>query len=297
MPAPLPPDALVYANGDFRPASDAAAAYTLEERGVLMADGVYEVVRYDHHKPFALQPHADRLASSLDGIDLQGIDANEVAELSNELVKRNNFPHCKVYWQVTRGNAGPRDFLIPSTEDVTPNITLIAYPTQKAERNAVPTSGKAIIVEDCRWTKCWIKSLMLLPASLAKTTAHNAGAVEAIFEREKPGTNDIHITEGSSTNVFIVRDGQLQTHPNDGWVLGGITRDTLIATATQQLDLPFAEATFTADELKAADEVFVCSTTQLNPITSVQGTPIGNGQPGPITNALHEAYIDQVLAG
>ncbi len=296
MPAPLPPDTIVYAHGDFRPL--AQASYALEERGVLFADGVYEVVRYDRGKPFALKPHADRLANSLDGIDLPGLDADEVADLSNELVKRAGHDHCKVYWQVTRGDLGPRDFLIQTPTDFKPNLTLIAYPTPPLQRDAtaLPPSGGAIIVEDCRWTKCWIKSLMLQPASLAKTAAHKAGAVEAIFEREKPGTTESHITEGSSTNVFIVRDGQLLTHPNDGWVLPGITRDVLLDAAQNELGLPFAEQTFTAADLKAADEVFVCSTTQLTAITSVHGQPIGDGQPGPITTAVNKAYTERILA-
>ncbi|MEM8783677.1 MAG: aminotransferase class IV [Planctomycetota bacterium] len=294
MPPALPPDAVVYFNGAFRPAAD--ARFALEERGVLFADGVYEVVRYDAGRPFAMQPHVDRLARSLDGIDLQGVDAQALAGLSDELMDRNGLADAKVYWQVTRGDAGPRDFFIPAREELTPNVVLIAYPAAPVDRNNDPKPGSGHIVEDCRWTKCWIKSLMLLPASLAKTAARRNGAVEAIFERHKPGYDESHITEGGSTNVFVVRDGELHTHPNDGWVLPGITRDVLLETAQRDLGLAVREQTFTAADMLAADEVFVCSTTQLNPLTSIDGTPIGDGKSHPLTTKLHHAYLDRIFA-
>ncbi|MEM1444713.1 MAG: aminotransferase class IV [Planctomycetota bacterium] len=294
MPTPLPADAVVYFDGQFRPAAE--ARFALEERGVLFADGVYEVVRYDQGRPFAMQPHVDRLANSLQGIDLPGVDAQQFATLSDELMERNGLQDAKVYWQVTRGDAGPRDFFIPEQEHLRPNAVLIAYPAPPVDRKAPPTSGAGHVVEDCRWTKCWIKSLMLMPASLAKTAAKRNGAIEAIFERHKPGLDERHITEGGSTNVFIVRDGELHTHPNDGWVLPGITRDVLLEAATQDLGLTVREQAFTRAEMLAADEAFVCSTTQLNPLTSIDGTPIGDGKSHPLTTKLHHAYLDRIFA-
>ncbi|MEM7576690.1 MAG: aminotransferase class IV [Planctomycetota bacterium] len=297
MPSPLPPDATVFFDGQFCKATD--ARFALEERGVLFADGVYEVVRYDAGRPFAMQPHVDRLANSLKGIDLRGVDAQQFATLSDELMDRNGLNDAKVYWQVTRGDAGPRDFLIPQPPEAetSPNLVLIAYPATPVDRAGDPISGAGHVVEDCRWTKCWIKSLMLLPASLAKTAAKQHGALEAIFERQKPGLEESHITEGGSTNVFIVRDGELHTHPNDGWVLPGITRDVLLDAAQQDLGLTVREQTFTRAEMLAADEVFVCSTTQLNPLTSIDGTPIGDGQSHPLTTKLHHAYLDRIFRG
>ncbi|MEM9751854.1 MAG: aminotransferase class IV [Planctomycetota bacterium] len=294
MPTALSPDAIVYFDGAFRPAAE--ARYALEERGVLFADGVYEVVRYDQGRPFAMQPHIDRLARSLDGIDLEGVDAQTFDGLSGELMDRSGLTDAKVYWQVTRGDAGPRDFFIPPADQLEPNVMLVAYPAPPVDRKKAPASGAGHVVEDCRWTKCWIKSLMLLPASLAKTAAKRQGAIEAIFERKKPGLTESHITEGGSTNVFIVRGGELHTHPNDGWVLPGITRDVLLEAAVQDLGLTVREQTFTAAEMLAADEVFVCSTTQLNPLTSIDGTPIGDGKSHPLTSKLHHAYIDRIFA-
>lgn len=281
----------------------------VQERGTLFADGVYEVVRFDGGRAFAMQPHVDRLARSLEGIELAGVDANRFAGWSHELLECNKLTDAKVYWQVSRG-AATRDFLIP--DSVTPTITLIAYPAEPIQRDAPLKAGRGLIVDDCRWTNCWIKSLMLLPASLAKTRAHRAGAVEAIFERAKPGGSgsgpgDVsgdggkHITEGSATNVFIIKDGALLTHPDDGWILGGITRDTLLGLAKKLGIKAHDDQPFTRQDLLAADEAFVCSTTQLVAITSILGgvdaspTPIADGQPGPVTQQLHEAYLDAIL--
>lgn len=276
--------------------NEADARLAVQERGVMFGDGVYEVVRYDRGRAFAMQAHVDRLARSLAGIELPGVDVSVFADGSQQLIERNGLTDAKVYWQVTRGPA-TRDFLIPSREHVEPTVSMIAYPTPPIDHEASLAEGSGHLVEDCRWTKCWIKSLMLLPASLAKTAAVHAGAVEAIFERAKPGNTEKHITEGASTNVFIVRDGELATHPDDGWVLGGITRDTLLGLA-KQLGIPArTDRPFTRADMLAADEVFVCSTTQVTAITSFPDATIADGRPGRITQQLHDAYRDEVLKG
>ena len=269
-----------------------AAALSVQDRGVLFADGVYEVVRYDCGRAFAIQAHVERMTRSLGGIELAGVDAAAFAGWSEELMRRNGLRDAKVYWQATRGPAA-RDFVLPADAD--PTVTLIAYPMPPLDRAAPLEAGSAVVVEDCRWTRCWIKSLMLLPASLAKTRAKQAGAAEAIFERAKPGSDARHITEGASTNVFIVRGGVLQTHPDDGWILGGITRRTLLRLAEHLGIATDAEQAFTRQQLHGADEVFVCSTTQLTAITTVDGRPIGKGRPGPVTRRLHGAYRRAIL--
>lgn len=284
---------IVFYQGEF--VDESVARYALQDRGTLFADGVYEVVRFDRGRAFAMQAHVDRLARSLAGIELEGVDASAFAEWSEELMRRNGLTDAKVYWQVTRGPAA-RDFAMPAPENTEPTVTLIAYPTASISHQTTLVGGPGHVVEDCRWTKCWIKSLMLLPASLAKTAAVKAGAVEAIFERAKPGVDVKHMTEGASTNLFIIRDGELFTHPDDGWVLGGITRDELLRLAGE-LGIPARDdQPFTRDQMLAADEAFVCSTTQVTAITSLADTPIANGQPGPITQQLHDAYLEAILS-
>ncbi|MEM6460178.1 MAG: aminotransferase class IV, partial [Planctomycetota bacterium] len=280
---------IVFHHGGF--VSHDTAGYGLQDRGVLFADGVYEVVRYDRGRPFAMRAHVDRLRRSLDGIGLSEVDAEPFAAWSDELMRRNGLTDGKVYWQVTRGEAA-RDFVSPA--DPKPTVTLIAYPGQPIAADAPLAEGSAHLVDDCRWTRCHIKSLMLLPASRAKTEAVRRGAAEAVFERAKPGTADRHITEGASTNVFVVAEGVLRTHPDDGWVLGGVTRREVLDLANA-LGIPTDDSRpFTRADLLAADEAFVCSTTQLTAVTSVTawddetprvigpGTPGMPGTPGPV---------------
>ncbi len=285
----MTPSDIVYHDGNFIPRSQATLG--VQDRGVLFADGVYEVVRYDRGRPFAMGPHVQRLRNSLAGIELPGVDAEEVGALSDELVKRNGLEDGKVYWQVTRGPQ-TRDFVMPDAP--TPSVTLIAYPAEPLTSESPLAAGSAIVADDCRWTCCGVKSLLLLPASLAKTRARKQGAVEAIFERAKPGGTDRHITEGSSTNLFIIRGNTLHTHPLDGWVLPGVTRQILIELAASH-GWQTREQPFTREAMLGADEVFVCSTTQLTAITSIDGRAISSGAPGPVTDQLHAAYRDMIL--
>jgi D-alanine transaminase len=286
----MPPAPIVHHQGRFLDHAD--ASFLIEDRGVLFADGVYEVVRFDRGRGFAIEEHVQRLDRSLDGIGLTGVEASALADLSMELMHRNGLTDAKVYWQVTRGPA-TRDFVQPATP--APTVTLMAYPLPPLAPNAEPGEGSAIVVDDCRWTRCHIKSLMLLPASQAKTAAADAGAVEAIFERAKPGAPDRHITEGASTNVFIVEDATLRTHPDDGWVLGGITRKVILRLARSMGLMVNDTEPFTRERFLAADEVFVCSTTQLTAITGIEGQRIGSGGIGQVTRRLHAAYRDEIL--
>ena len=286
----MPPARIVYHHGQFLAYDQ--AKLDLDDRGVLFADGVYEVVRYDAGRPFALGPHLRRLQSSLEGIELTGFDLEDFAARSAELLERNQLTNAKVYWQITRGPA-PRDFVRPATPS--PTQTLIAFPMKPLAADAQPAVGSAIVVDDCRWTRCWIKSLMLLPASLAKSQADARGATEAIFRRAKPSVTDRHITEGASSNVFIVQQGKLRTHPADQWILRGITRDAVIALA-RQLDIDVDDTTpFGEAALRSADEAFACSTTQFTALTHIDDQPIGEAKPGPLTLRLHAAYRDAIL--
>ena len=286
---------IVYADGGFREKAD--AGYAIEERGVLFADGVYEVVRYDRGRAFEMNAHLRRLRESLAGIGLAWPGVTAAAVLSDELVRRNNLADARVYWQVTRSAAGgaqPRSFVHP--EPAAPSVTMIAYPAEPLDPDAPVAAGDAVVVPDVRWHRCGIKSLMLLPASMARTEAKRRGAVEALFEREKPGAAGTHVTEGSSTNAFAVIGGRLRTHPADGWVLAGVTRAVVLEEA-RSAGVPVEEAAFTRAELLGASEAFVCSTTQVTALTSVDGQPIGGGAMGRLTRTLAAAYVARLLGG
>ncbi len=269
----------VYLNGEFLPREDAKLG--ADERGVHFADGVYEVVRYFSGKAFTMNEHLDRLRRSLDGIDLP-YDAPEIAAVSDELVRRNGLTDARVYWQVTRGVA-PRDHVI--ADDLQPTVYLSAEEARPLAADEPLPTITAITTLDDRWHNCWIKSLMLLPNTLAKTRAAKAGAGEALFVR------DGRITEGASTNCFAVFDGELYTHPADRFILEGITRNVVIALA-DELDIAVHEQAFTAADLPGADEIFVTGTgTLLASITAADGKLVANGRAGAVTQRLWAAFV------
>ncbi|MFI4859994.1 MAG: aminotransferase class IV [Phycisphaerales bacterium JB063] len=276
------PEPVVYLNGEFLPKPD--ATLSVDERGVLFADGVYEVVRYFHGQPFTLEQHTDRLARSLDGIDLC-FDARSLGGISDQLVARNALQEARVYWQVSRGAATRSHIIDPATA---PTVYLTAEPAEPLLPDAPLPTITAITVPDDRWTNCWIKSLMLVPNTLAKTKAHTKGAGEAIFIR------DGRVTEGSSTNCFAVFDGELYTHPADRYILEGITRNVVIDLA-RRLGIPVHEQAFSAIDLPAADACFITGTgTLLAAITAIDGNAIGDGTTNAITRRLWTAFKDEV---
>jgi D-alanine transaminase len=272
----------VYLNGHFLHRTH--ATLSVDERGVQFADGVYEVVRYFNGKAFTMVEHLDRLKRSLDGIELR-CDADAVASISDELVHRNGLAEARVYWQITRGSA-PRNHVIDET--LTPTIYLSAEEAPRLVAEDPIPSISVITTLDDRWHNCWIKSLMLLPNSLAKTRAAKAGADEALFVR------DGRVTEGASTNCFAVFDGELYTHPADRFILEGITRNIVIALA-KELDIPLHEQAFSSADLPGADEVFITGTgTLLAAVTTIDGNALGDGQAGPITKQLWDAFTKRV---
>ncbi len=291
-----PPADIVYLNGQMLPYGE--ASLPIEDRGTLFGDGVYEVVRYYAGRPFAMDQHVSRLRRSLEAIGIDPLLTDDLPQASDALLAANGLADAKLYWQITRGPA-TRSHLMPSEPG--PSVLMIAYALHRLDPEAEPGEMSAITVPDTRWTECWIKSLMLLPNSLAKTKANQAGCEEAIFVREKTdsesGRSGVakHVTEGSSTNVFAVIDGVLRTHPADRWILGGVTRDALLKLAAE-LEIPVQETAFTPDALHSAAEVFACSTTtELIAITQIDGQGIGDGRVGPISKHLHRAFVKQIL--
>ncbi len=252
----------------------------MEDRGYQFGDGIYEVVRVYHGASFKMDEHLTRLARSAKEIRLTlPMSLGEIKEKIVELIKRNNLKDGIVYFQVTRGTA-PRIHQFPSNT----TSVLTAY-TKEMERpmKDLLHGAKVVTTEDIRWLRCDIKSLNLLGNVLAKQYAVENNAKEAIQIR-----GDI-VTEGSSSNFFIVKDGSLLTHPANHFILKGITRDVVEVLATE-LGLPFVEKEFKLEDVYQADEAFLSgSTTEITPVTQVNDHKISE-QPGPITKKLQEAF-------
>ncbi|MCG8510130.1 MAG: aminotransferase class IV [Rhodospirillales bacterium] len=272
---------MIYINGQF--VERDAAYIPVEERGFMFGEGVYEVTFYHAGRAFRMAEHVQRLERSLGAIGLPVTDTVRcLPQVSDELVAKQSLEHATVYWQVTRGSM-PRVFEYDAAVD--PNVIAIAYPAPPPAHDT-PPAARAILTEDRRWRDCWIKTTMLLPNIMAYNEAKARGCDAAILVR------DSIVTEATSANAFIARDGKLFTHPADRGILRGITRQAIFELAPQA-GIDIIESTFSVDELFTANEVFICgTTTHVTAITQIDGQSIAGGQSGPLTQRMHRALMD-----
>jgi D-alanine transaminase len=200
-----------------------------------------------------------------------------------ELVRQNQLIEGIIYLQITRG-AGIRDFAFPA--QVKPTVFAYCSEMKIVNHEQLKTGVKVITVPDLRWLRRDIKSVSMLPQVLAKQKARSAGAFEAWQVEEG------HITEGSSTSAFIVRDRVLYTHPQNQRILPGTVRKNILKIWRDDLKLEIRETAFTPDEAKAADEAFLTSaSTFVLSVVEIDGHQIGNGQPGELATRLRELYL------
>ncbi len=272
---------IAYVNGEF---SDLAEArVSVEDRGFQFADGVYEVIVAPGGRPFRLEQHLGRLKRSTDGIDLAVDYASlDLPGVIAEGIRRCGFKDVMVYIQITRGVA-PRGHEFP--RDVTPTVvaTFKARPVYDPELRRRGVSLKTF--PDIRWARCSIKSIALLPNVLVKHETGREGYYDAIFV-----DSEGMVRETTRTNIFIVTGGTLRTPPLSEHILHGVTRNYVLECARAS-GVACAEEDFSAATLLAADEAFISSTTaDIIPVTRVDDQPIGNGQPGPITQRLYACF-------
>lgn len=262
------------------------AKVDIEDRGYQFGDGVYEVIRVYNGKMFTVNEHLQRFVKSADSIGITlPYTAKEIAEMLEELLKKNNLKLGNIYMQITRGTA-PRNHLFPPA-NVPP--TLVAY-TIKADRpmEKLEKGVKTILTEDIRWLRCDIKSLNLLGNLLAKQKATEAGCYEAIQHRGQD------VTEGSSSNIYIVKNGVVITHESNHLILKGITKDVILGMCGKN-NIPVEERTFSVDELGDADEVFLSSTTsEVMPVIEINGTKVASGVPGSVTKKLQTFFEQEI---
>jgi D-alanine transaminase len=278
------PDPTIYLNGEF--VLKNTATMSVDERGMLFGDGVYEVLRFYAGRPLAMELHLQRMSQSLSRIELAPPgDFDRLPQIAGDLLEKNSLCDAKIYWQITRG-AAPRNPVYP--REAPPTVLVLASPIASLDAGAAVPTLSAVLAPDERWANCWIKSLMLLPNVLAANVAHRAGCESAILHR------DGRVTEATNANVMIVRNGELWTHPADRWVLNGVTRQLVLQLACEA-GLPVREETYDTDRLLAADEVLLTGTTiQVTAVTQVDGQPIGAGVPGPATARLHDALNQHI---
>jgi D-alanine transaminase len=272
--------ALVYLNGEIVDERD--AKISVNDRGFVFADGIYEVIRVFGGKPFEFERHLDRLDRSAAAIRLTlDPSAEEIGQIAEDLLVREGAGEASIYIQVTRGEA-PRSHAIPRSAAPT---TLVAIrPPLAPASELLKTGGAAITVPDDRWARCDVKVIGLTANVLARSRAVDAGAYEAIFVR------DGYVTDAASCNVFAVFGTTLMTAPCSNYILWGITREVVLELARED-GIEALEATFRAEQLSDADEMFVTGTSSgIVPIVTLDGATIGNGRVGPVTRRLMELY-------
>ncbi|GGB01352.1 D-amino-acid transaminase [Agarivorans gilvus] len=274
---------IVYINGEYVPESEAKVS--IFDRGFLFSDAVYEVTAVLDGKLIDNAGHLARLERSCAELELTlPVSGDQLTEIQRELIKRNGLTEGGIYLQLSRGNAGDRDFAFP--ENTAPTLVLFSQARALIDCPKAAKGMKVISIPDIRWKRRDIKTVGLLAPCLAKQAALAAGASDAWLIEEG------YVTEGSSNNAYIVTEqGKIITRPLSNDILHGITRASLLQLA-EDAQLEVEERNFTIEEAYAAKEAFVSSaTTFVWPVIEIDGQAIGEGKPGPIAQKLREIYI------
>jgi D-alanine transaminase len=281
---------LVYLNGQFM--RDEAATISVLDRGFIFGDGVYEVWRVVRGRLFESDRHLRRLQHGLSELRITPpplANADELARIAKRLLGENQLEQgeATLYVEITRG-AAPRAHAFPPAATA-PTVFAMAKPLT-LPHDVRATGAKAITAPDVRWLRCDIKTVQLLPNVMAKQQAVERGALEAIFIR------DGVVTEGSHTNVFGVLDGELRTHPQNQFVLPGVTRDVVLEVAAA-CGIKVKHEPMREKDLDRVTELFLSgTTTDVMPVVKLDDRTIGTGAPGPIARRLYDGLRERLDA-
>jgi D-alanine transaminase len=279
---------IAYVAGQYLPHRQAAVH--IEDRGYQFGDGVYEVIAVVGGHLVDEAPHLTRLHRSLTELRIPAPMSDAALKLViREVIRRNGVDNGIVYLQVTRG-AAPREHAFPKAAKP------VLVVTSRRSRSPDPRLGRegiaVITIPDIRWSRCDIKSVALVPNVLGKQQAREAGAYEA-WQVDHEG----QVTEGTSTNAWIVtQDGSVVTRAADNAILNGVTRGAVLEIMRLE-GYRLDERPFSVTEARAAREAFLTSTTaDLLPVVRIDGNPVADGKPGPLSRKLREAYLTHAAA-
>jgi len=277
----------VFVNGEYLPETE--GKISIFDRGFLFADGVYEVCAVINGRLVDYDAHMERLGRSLKELRMGWpCTREEIDAMHKELIRRNDLREGIIYMQVTRG-AADRAFNFPKAETKPTLIAFTQVMNLVSNPNAV-TGIKVVTTPDLRWSRRDIKTVMLLAPVLGKQAAYEQGAQEGWM------VENGHVTEGTSSNAYIVKDGKVITRHLSNEILAGCTRRALMRLASEE-GVEIVERPFTPEEAYAADEAFLTSASQfVMPIVEIDGKRIGGGQPGPVVRKLRELYLKEAGA-
>ena len=279
-------DSLCYLNGNYVPLAN--ASIPVLDRGFIFGDGIYEVVPAYRKRPFRLEQHLNRLQRSLTEVRIENPHSRaEWRAVIDRLIGSSPAEDLTVYVQVTRGVA-KRDFAFPA--GVAPTVFAMVSPLTRPSAAQREAGLRAISVPDLRWLRCDIKSVSLLGAVLARQQAAEQGLDEVVQHR------DGRLTEGSASNVWVVKAGRVLAPPRDNLILEGI-RYGFVQELCEQAAIPFDVRVISMDEVRGADELMLSAATrELLPIVELDGHRIGDGRPGPVYRQLRGGYDAAIAA-
>ncbi len=277
----------VFVNGRFLSAK--RASISVFDRGLTYGDGLFETIRAYGGRPFALDRHLSRLRRGLDELGIPSITETNIEETINKLLRHNRLDSSDAYIRLTVTRGADYGGLLPS-EDIKPSIIIIArkIDTRKIEvwqRDGVSVS----LLVGYTPPLPHMKTLNYLPSLVAKMDAVKRGTVEGLFVQKG------FVTEGTTSNIFTVKNGVLRTPPADGSILPGVTREIILELAERNR-APRSESPLTATELMECEEALISnSILEIVPVAGVDGRVIGNGRAGPTTRILQRAYRDLII--
>jgi len=278
---------IAYFNGDFLEKDE--ITISPDDRGFLFADGLYEVIRSYRGKLFRAQDHIERLNYGAGRLCLETRDFSYLEQVAQDLLKKNELKgDATVYFQITRGTA-PRGHAFPDPPPA-PTVFCTAAlldPTQTMDSRE--NGIQVITVADTRWAGCDIKTTALTANVLANQEAVEKGAKEALFVR------DGVVMEGTHSNFFAVADGCLVTAPASNYILHGITRKVVLELADAKGVKVNQAPVFTSGLPRITEAFITGTTTEITPVISIDGIPVGTGTPGPVTRTIQDGFLDLIM--
>lgn len=270
---------IVYLNGEF--IAKSSAKISVLDRGFLFGDGIYEVIPVYNGKAFRLQQHLERLIYCLEQVDIQSpYTLQKWHELIVQIIAKSVQPHISIYIQVSRGCQIDRVHTVDNA--LTPSVLIM--PSELSPQVAELAPIKATLKDDIRWQYCHIKSTSLLANIILRQEAHKQGFQEALLHR-----NGV-LTEGATSNIFVVCNNNILTPKNNQSILGGITRDLIIELA-QNASINLVETDINISTLDTADEVWISSSSrEISPVTQIDDKIVASGEIGPVTQKMHRAF-------
>jgi D-alanine transaminase len=280
---------IVYLNGKFLPLED--AKISVLDRGFIFGDAVYEVWRLVGGQLFESDRHLARLAKGLHDLAIAPpaeAGGAKLREISDRLVRENDFTaEGSLFLEISRG-AAPRTHHYPNPA-VSPTVFIMANSFVPPEELRAK-GGSLMLIDDVRWKRCNVKTTQLLPNAMARQQAVENDMMDAAFVR------DGIVTEATAANVMAVIDGILYTHPVDGAILPGVTRDVVLELAKAN-GVAVREEGLPVDRFRSAREIFLVGTlTDVMPIVKLDGKPVGDGKPGPVSMKLFKTLRERLDA-